>query len=265
MPIDVESYLGRIAYSGPLTVSADALLALHRAHLRAVPFENLDIHLGRPIVLNEESFFNKIVLERRGGFCYELNGLFAALLRAIGFDVTLLSARVPDQSGGPGPEYDHLTLLVQLDGPWLADVGFGDSFLDPLRLEPWVDQWQDGVVYRLTTNGREWAMLKRLGDGQWTTGYLFTLQPRELSEFDGMCRYHQTSPKSHFLSGRICSLATASGRITLSDSRLVITENGHRTEQGISDEAEFAAKLGQHFGVTLPAGIGGVGSASPGL
>lgn len=252
MTIDVESYLRRIAYTGPLNVSAEALRALHRAHLLTAPFENLDIHLGRPIVLSEESFFDKIVRHRRGGFCYELNGLFAALLRAIGFDTTLLSARVADQSGEPGPEYDHLTLLVKLDDPWLADVGFGDSFLEPLRLEPSVDQWQDRSVYRLTTNGHEWVMQKRLRGGPWKTGYLFTLQPRELSEFDGMCRYHQTSPESHFLSGRICSLATVSGRITLSDARLIIAEDGENREQRIEDEAEFGAKLHEHFGIVLP-------------
>jgi len=127
--VDVAAYLHRIHYRGPLAPTAETLRALHLAHHLAVPFENLDIHLGQPIILDEARFYDKIVRRRRGGFCYELNGLFAALLRELGFDVTTLSARVIDtQPGMIGPEFDHLVLLVQLEERWLADVGFGDSF-----------------------------------------------------------------------------------------------------------------------------------------
>ena len=110
--MDIHAYLSRIGYRGTLEPSAATLHALQQAHLLAVPFENLDIHLGRPIVLDQTALFDKIVARRRGGFCYELNGLFAVLLRELGFEVTLLSAGVARASGGFGPEYDHLTLLV---------------------------------------------------------------------------------------------------------------------------------------------------------
>src|SRR5262245_27861823 len=126
----IDAYLGRIGYTGSRAPTLEVLRALHRAHLYAVPFENLDIHAGRRIVLDQDALFQKVVTHRRGGFCYELNGLFAALLRKLGFDVTLLSGRVHND-GGFGPEYDHMTLLVKLDGRWLADVGFGSSFHDP--------------------------------------------------------------------------------------------------------------------------------------
>jgi N-hydroxyarylamine O-acetyltransferase len=126
--MNVEDYLQRLGYNGDRIPNAETLRNLHHAHLLAVPFENLDIHLGRPIVLDEKSLYEKIVRRRRGGFCYEANGLFAALLRELGFNVALLSARVMD-GGKLGPEFDHLTLLVQLEERWLADVGFGDSFL----------------------------------------------------------------------------------------------------------------------------------------
>src|SRR5258708_22032942 len=122
--MNLAAYLTRIGYKGSLQVSAEALRQLHLAHVLAVPFENLDIHLGRLSVLQEEAFCRKIVEERRGGFCYEQNGLFAAVLRDLGFPVTLLSARVGEGS----PEFDHLTLLVPLEERWLADVGFGESF-----------------------------------------------------------------------------------------------------------------------------------------
>src|SRR5689334_17036776 len=108
--LDIPTYLQRIAYRGSLQPTAATLRALHQAHMLAVPFENLDIHLGRPLLLDRPALFEKIVARRRGGFCYELNGLFAALLQALGFDVTMLSARVARTQGGFGPEFDHLTL-----------------------------------------------------------------------------------------------------------------------------------------------------------
>jgi len=129
------SYLARIGYSGPIAPTTDTLRAIHHAHLLAVPFENLDIALGRKIVVDEDAFVRKVVEQRRGGFCYELNGAFAALLRALGFRVTLLSACVARDVGGEGPEFDHLTLRVDLEEPWLADVGFGVSFVEPLHME----------------------------------------------------------------------------------------------------------------------------------
>src|SRR5215216_6410072 len=110
--MDIPAYLDRINYHGAIDPTAAALRELHRAHLLAVPFENLDIHLGRPIVLEQQALFAKIVTRRRGGFCYELNGLFALLLRDLGFDVTLLAAGVARADGSFGPEFDHLTLLV---------------------------------------------------------------------------------------------------------------------------------------------------------
>src|SRR5689334_21580804 len=112
--MDVQAYLHRIGYHGGLEPTAANLRDLHRAHRVAVPFENLDIHVGRPIVLDQDALFDKIVTRRRGGFCYELNGLFAVLLRALGFDVALLSAGVARADGGFGPEFDHLTLLVRV-------------------------------------------------------------------------------------------------------------------------------------------------------
>lgn len=134
--MNVQAYLERINYHGNLKPDFATLSALHQAHLFTVPFENLDIHLKRPIKLDEASLFDKIVNRRRGGFCYELNGLFAVLLCEVGYQVTLLSAGVSNDIGGFGPDFDHLTLMVTLDnGHWLADVGFGGSFHFPLPLD----------------------------------------------------------------------------------------------------------------------------------
>ena len=133
----ISAYLARIRYSGPLNCTSETLKQLQLAHLLTVPFENLSIHAAEPIVLDETALFDKIVRRRRGGFCYEVNGLFAWLLKALGFEVAMLSAGVANDHGVFSPDFDHMTLLVRLDEPWLADVGFGDSFVEPIKLKPW--------------------------------------------------------------------------------------------------------------------------------
>jgi N-hydroxyarylamine O-acetyltransferase len=249
--VEIGAYLQLINHVGEVRPTEATLLSLHRAHLLAVPFENLDIHLGRTIVCDEAHFLHKIVNERRGGFCYELNGAFAALLRALGFPVTLLSARVPCADGSDGPEFDHLTLRVDLDQPWLADVGFGDGFLEPLRLNTSVEQPQIGRIYRLT-DAEGVFRLEVMTDDRWKKEYSFTLQPRQLSDFAAMCRYHQTSPDSHFTGNRICSRATAEGRVTLSNDKLIETQNGVRNERVLAGDQEWREILHERFGVTLP-------------
>ncbi len=249
--MDVAAYLERLHYCGPLAPTAETLRALHLAHHLAVPFENLDIHLGRPIILDDACFYDKIVGRRRGGFCYELNGLFAALLRELGYDVTLLSARVMTADGGFTPEFDHLVLLVKLEERWLADVGFGESFREPLRLDDPGEQRQSLGTYRLVREGADWAMREIGPAGEMVDGYQFTLQPRRLANFVEMCHYHQTSPQSHFKQKRICSLATPEGRVSLSDMRLIVTANGQCGERELSGPAEYAAALREHFGIEI--------------
>ena len=257
--VEIEAYLQRIKYAGEVRPTEATLRALHRAHLFAVPFENLDISLGREITCDEARILHKIVNQHRGGFCYELNGAFAALLRALGFQVTLLSARVAREDGTYGPEFDHLTLRVDLEEPWLADVGFGEGFLEPLRLDSALEQAQNGRVYRLTSRPESRSSidagfgLEVMVEGKWKTEYAFTLQPRQLSEFAGMCHYHQTSPESHFTRQRMCSLATPEGRVTLSNNKLIETHGGSRQETLLSGDQEWRAKLCELFGVILPA------------
>lgn len=249
--MNFSAYLGRIGYAGPVAPTLEVLRAVHRAHLLSVPFENLDISRGRKIAVDQDAFVRKIVEERRGGFCYEMNGAFAALLEAIGFRVTLLSARVARQKGGFGPEFDHLTLRVDLDEPWLADVGFGDSFIEPLRLHAGIEQQDRGLSYRIARQESCLQLEKKDSGGQWEEQYRFTLQPRQLEEFAAMCHYHQTSPESSFTRKRLCSRATPEGRITLSDMKLVITRDGQKEEQMLSSTEEWRVALHRHFGVVL--------------
>jgi N-hydroxyarylamine O-acetyltransferase len=249
--LNVPAYLDRIAYAGSLAPSAEVLRNLHRAHLFSVPFENLDIALGRKIVCDEAAFIRKIVERRRGGFCYELNGAFAGLLRAIGFQVTLLSARVPREDGSDGPEFDHLALRVDLDEPWLADVGFGDSFLEPRGLRSAAEQSHDGRTYRVVDCGNSLRMERAERDGAWKQQYSFTLTPRSLSDFAAMCHYHQTSPESPFTGKSVCSRATPDGRITVAERKLILTRNGIREERLLASDPGWRAVLKEYFEIVL--------------
>ena len=251
----VEAYLRRVEYGGSRRPSLQVLRGLHLAHIRQVPFENLDIHLGREIVLSQESLYRKVVKDRRGGFCYELNGLFAALLSALGFQVRLLSARVVGADGLPGPEFDHLALLVDVGSRrQLADVGFGDSFQEPLALQPGTSQTQAGGTYRLEEASGEWSLLARAAGAreEWRPSYSFTLVARRLDQFQEMCRYHQTSPDSPFTRNRMCTRATPDGRFTLSGMRTTETIHGRRQQRELEGEAEFWQVAEGRFGIRVP-------------
>lgn len=237
--------------------TAEILRALHVAHMTAVPFENLSIHASEAVVLEDDALFEKIVGRGRGGFCYEDNGLFAALLRALGFQVSMLSAEVANAEGGFGKPFDHMTLLVTLEERWLADVGFGDSFVEPLQIDERGEQVQGRHAYRITHEGDYLVMSRRdAGGDEWQAQYRLTLRPYNYPDFAEMCRYHQTSPESHFTRGRVCSRATADGgRLTLSGMRFIETAaNGERRERVLADETEYANALREHFGINMGSG-----------
>lgn len=251
----MHPYLQRIGYEGPIAPVPAVLRALHRAHLLAVPFENLDIHLGRPIVLSVDRFFEKVVRDRRGGFCYELNGLFAALLRELGYSVAFLSARVVGPDGSISPPFDHLTLSVECPGNpqrWLCDVGFGEGFLQPLPLLAGTERAEENGRYRLDADGEEYVLCRGQGSAEpLTAAYRFTTDPHELAAFTDMCEYQQTSPESHFTQQRVCSLATPDGRVTLTGTRLIVTRRGERSEVPIEDGAAYRAALAEWFGIRV--------------
>jgi len=251
--MNIKSYLQRIRYRGPTNVSVPTLHALHQAHLFAVPFENLSIHIGERIALSENWLYRKVVERNRGGFCYELNGLFAALLRNLGFSVSLLAARVADNEGF-GQPFDHLVLRVDLEESWLVDVGFGDSFLTPLPLQTSAPQTQKSGVFRVIRGGDEYLLQTQASTGEkWQNRYTFSLTPHPLDAFKTMCTYHQTSKDSSFTQKMICTLPTKSGRITLSGDDLIETHNGTRTVRKLSGpnlreivlEEMFDIKLGR--------------------
>ena len=249
--LNVAAYLHRLRYTGTVDPTIGSLCSLHRRHIETVPFENLDISLSRWIEIEDEASVRKIIDGHRGGFCYELNGAFAALLRALGFRVTLLSARVARQSGGEGPEFDHLALRVDLDEPWLVDVGFGDSFAEPLRLQPGLEQPQDVGTFRISQAAQSFTLERRQADDAWRPQYSFTLAPRQIDEFRDRCHFHQTSPESSFTQKRICSRLTPEGRITLSEWNLIVTNHGDREERRLGSEEEWRTALRQYFEIVV--------------
>jgi N-hydroxyarylamine O-acetyltransferase len=252
--LDVEAYLRRIGFQGDLAPDEDTLRRLHRAHLLAVPFENLDICDHRPLTLDEGGLVRKIVERRRGGFCYELNGLLAALLRAVGFQVTLLGAHVVRGQDiatldlGSGPFTDHLILLVELEERWLADVGFGSSPVEPLRLDTAGVQVQGATAYRISPHAGV-RLLSQREEDVWQPQYVFSLQPRVMEDFAEDCARKQASPSWN--ERPRCSLATAEGRVTVTEDQLITTTNGQRREQPLHDHAAYVAALRDYCGVEL--------------
>jgi N-hydroxyarylamine O-acetyltransferase len=243
----VQAYLDRLGL-GAEDVRADAasLVALQRAHLMAVPFENLSVHLGEPIVLEPTLLVDKLTRRHRGGFCYELNGAFAALLEAIGFTVSRFEARVyvgPDQVGIP---FDHLCLGVEAGETYLVDVGFGAAFSEPLLLHTRGPQADPAGPFEVIRRDDGWYDL--VGDEG--PQYRFSTTPRLLSDFDGGCRHHQTSPASHFTRNTVCSIQTPAGRTTVRGHALIVTEHGERTESVLDDD-ELLRVYRDVFGISL--------------
>jgi len=246
----VSAYLERIGVGVRRAATASFLRELQLQHLRTVPFENLSIHLGETISLALPDLFVKVVVDRRGGFCYELNGLFAALLRTLGYDVQLFSCAVHGPRG-LGPPFDHLALSVGTNEDsrrWLVDVGFGRHSAHPLELGDSGEQHDPIGLFRLDVLANGDLDVNRDGRPQ----YRVEPRPRALSDFGPTCWWQQTRPGSHFRAGPVCSLLTATGGLlTLAGRLLISTEVGERTETPLGSDDQVLAAYAQHFGVRL--------------
>ncbi len=238
------------AVDGPRQPDAvlDSLRRLHALHLRRIPFENLSNHLDEALSLDQEVLADKILTGGRGGFCYELNGLFSMLLVKLGYAVTLLGARVGDGAVF-GPPLDHLLLRVGVEGEgdWLVDVGFGDNSVYPVPWVPGVEHQDPGGSFRLEPVSDGAVDLYRNGVIQ----YRIEPNRRVLKDFEAMCWYHQHSPDSHFTQALVCSLLTDEGRVTLSGRRLITTDNTGRHELELTDDAELLRTYADVFGIRL--------------
>lgn len=252
-PIDLDPYLQRLGVYKELP-SLGFLKRIHRNHQLVFPFENLDIHFRREIVLDIEKIYHKLVIKRRGGFCYEQNLLFYHLLIHLGYDCHLISARVWNKKRQEyGPEYDHMAILLKLrEDLYLCDVGYGaDGFIYPKKFSMDELQMDYDRYFAVTKNIDDVYFLKRSDDGvNMENGYRFLPKIREPIEFIDMCRYQQSSPESSFLGRKIMTKLTQTGRIKLTDQKLSILEKGVWLEEEIMNEDAFYAKMEEHFGIS---------------
>jgi len=233
----VSNYLERIGYSGEIEMNIDVLSDLQKLHLLSIPFENLYIHSNTPINLDIKSIYNKIVVNRRGGFCYELNGLFHELLLQLGYCSKMISARVYKKEKGYGKEYDHLVIIVRLNQiDYLVDVGFGEFVFHPLRLEIDIKQEDERGVFFIDKYDDEYYRVNKIVDNEAVPQYIFKTKARKYEEFKAMCDFHQTSPDSHFTLKKFVGIPIENGRITLIGDTLKLVNGSNETERTIEEE-----------------------------
>jgi N-hydroxyarylamine O-acetyltransferase len=260
-PVDLDPYFARIGYDGPRAATLEVLTELHRLHPAAIAFENLDPFLGRPVPLDIEALQAKLVTGRRGGYCYEHNGLFKAVLTALGFTVTGLAARVrwglPDDA--PSRHRSHMALLVDLpEGRFLADVGFGGLVQTaPLRLKTGLAQETSLERFRIAAHGEGGFELQaELAADDWRPLHRFDLQPQWDVDYVPLNWFTATSPASIFTTSLIATRALPDRRLTLVGERY--TERVHGglpVERTLSSMAEIARVLRDRFGVEPPASL----------
>lgn len=252
--LDVDAYLQRIGYSGRLQPVHSVLEALHLAHATRIPFENLDILLQRPIRLDLASLQAKLVTGGRGGYCFEQNLLFSAVLQRLGFSVTQLAARVLYRSRRKVPR-THIVLKVDVEGGrWLADVGFGlEGLLLPLPFASGRETRQFAWTYRALEANGEW-LLQSLRDGTWLDLYSFFLTPCLAVDFEPANHYMSTHPDSRFVQTLTVQLPTPEARHMLRNRELVLDRGATVIRRVLADDDELLAVLAEVFGLRFPAG-----------
>ena len=253
--VDLEAYLARTGASEPLAPSLDALVSLHRAHCAAIPFENLDILLGRAIELEVEPLQAKLVHARRGGYCFEQNTLFQAVLEALGFRVTALAARV--RAGATGVRArTHMLLEVDLpEGAFAADVGFGgDGLVHPIALAEGGETWVGVLGHRLRREGASWWVLEGNEGAGWSDLYAFTLEPHHPIDFVMANHFTSTWPRSSFVTNLTAQRSWPEKRVILRNRELVVREGRWSETTTVRDPAHLLEVLETQFDLVFPAG-----------
>lgn len=249
--MDIQSYLQRINYRGKTAPTLQCLQEIHRAHALSIPFENLDIHYGNTITLDIDRIFHKVVLQGRGGFCYELNGLFHYLLRELGFEVKMIAARVYNPiTFELGPEFDHMANIVTIMGEeYLADVGFGSFYTLPIPLKPGLFYEDSYGNYTLESLNENKFLYKFKEMQDWVKRYIFTTTPRKFADFSEMCNYHQINPNSFFTQRKFITLPTLDGRITIVGNSYKQSFRGRLIKEKELSKKEYRKILLKCFGI----------------
>ena len=246
--MQLETYLQRIQYHGALEPTLTVINALQEAHLNSISYENLDIHLGCKLPLGLAQSYQKIVLEQRGGWCFEMNTLFAWALQEIGFEVQVLSSGVL-RPNGQTPDGDHVILLVKIEQQhYLADVGFGDGAISVLPLQE--GTYQSGFLeYRMSYSQPYWTMHNPPQSN--TAGFVFSLEPRTLDYFAERCTDLQTNPESGFVRTTVCQRMTREALYTLRGAVLTTLNTTGTTERTLEGLADYQEVLLQIFSLEL--------------
>ncbi|HVZ21770.1 MAG TPA: arylamine N-acetyltransferase [Vicinamibacterales bacterium] len=250
--VALDRYLQRLAYAGSLQPSQATLEALHLAHATRIPFENLDVLLGRPIDLSIDALERKLVDARRGGYCFEQNLLFGAVLEDLGFAVTPLAARVRHDPAVVLPR-THMLLLVETErGRWIADVGFGgEGLLQPVPFDPPAESPQFLWTYRVVEEGRHFVLQSRRGD-EWRDLYVFSLEPQERVDYEVANYWISTHPASRFVQTLTVQMPTPEARWIIRNRELTIDRGGESTAREIRDHGELLDLLASRFGLHFP-------------
>jgi N-hydroxyarylamine O-acetyltransferase len=248
----LNAYLDRIGMAAPARADSTALAELQRAHRMAIPFENLDILLGRGIDLAPDAVFDKLVTRRRGGYCFEQNGLFAQALGALGFEARRLMARVWYYGPLDVPGRTHTLLLVTLSGrPWIADAGFGGGWTPPMPLIADRIVEEGGVRHRLRQHDEHGWLLERDGGEGWVRQMSFTLDQVHDSDIAIANHWTATAPESRFTISAVLGRILPDGDVSLIDQRFTRRRAGGGSQREIADPAAYRATLADSFGISL--------------
>jgi N-hydroxyarylamine O-acetyltransferase len=251
--MDLQAYLERIGFTGQARPDAATLRALHRAHLLAIPYDSLDVQLRRPVSLDPEAAFDKIVTRRRGGWCYEMNGLFGAVLQEIGFKVTRMAGAAKREVRGDFMKGSHLVLLVEMEdeaGPWIADVGFGDGAIEPFPLVVGPMSFE-GYDFRLETLDERWWRFHNheLGGAK---SFDFIVEPADPAVLQEKCDWLHGAPESPFRQYVICQRFRGDEILQLIGRRLRRVRPGAKDDRLIESAEDFVAMLRDDFTLDLP-------------
>ena len=249
--MNITQYLNRIAFEHTPTVDTATLTQLHRQHVFEVPFENLDVRYKKRFTLDTAAVYDKIVSKRRGGFCYELNSLFFTLLQHLGFRGHIISASIFDDTGTPGPRFDHMAIVVEADADYLLDVGFGDLFVTPLEITPGRVQHDGRNYFRINSHSDGYVLAMSPDGDTFQSKYTFTLDACNISDFESSCYDKQINPDSYFVKNTVCTRPTDAGRITLFNDRFIERRHEQRLISEITGEDHRKEVLRSEFGLAL--------------
>lgn len=249
----LDNYLRRIDYRQIPKNNLQTLNELHKKHVFAIPFEDLDIHLKKPLKVDVDSLYQKVIIEKRGGFCYELNFLFYNLLKEIGFDCQIISSRLYDKRENLGSQFDHLSISVKIEQEnFLVDVGYGSLFFEPMKIptkinEDYIRADRD-MIYKIEKIDETNYILSESKNGKrFRKTYTFDTTSREISDFYEQIHFKQHSEESYFVKNRICTIPTEEGRMTLFNTKFIKTTGEQRQEYTIQNDEEFYQIVKEEF------------------